>query len=287
MTRVFLSTAALAALLALPATAQQQPQPFVPGTNFLATWDQDGNGAVTLDEMRQQRANAFASFDADNNGALSPGEFSALAQARAAAILQAGGRGMGRGGPAMSPAMLDINSDGAVSQQEYVAGADRQMQMLDRDGSGTLTTADFGAGPRGQGAGPQQGPGPEGMMPGMQGQRHGRDMGRDKGPDMRGPGGGRNSGCGMQHPGGRMPGMADGKRGPGHGPGQGRMHMMPRGKAAMGGGAAGPAPFQAFTTDQGALWIVDSRTGDVLLCQSVAKPEAEGGFAPVCVEASF
>ena len=55
---------------ALPALAQQAPDPaVVPGQAFLAQWDLDGDGQVTLAEARSHRADIFSMFDSDGDGA--------------------------------------------------------------------------------------------------------------------------------------------------------------------------------------------------------------------------
>ena len=54
---------------ALPALAQQAPDPaVVPGQAFLAQWDLDGDGQVTLAEARSHRADIFTMFDSDGDG---------------------------------------------------------------------------------------------------------------------------------------------------------------------------------------------------------------------------
>lgn len=66
----------------------------------------------------------------------------------------------------------------------------------------------------------------------------------------------------------------------------GDMQRGGMGRGGMGQGQADrPAAFGAFPTADGGLWIVDSRTGDILFCRASADEAAPAGFTPVCVEA--
>lgn len=47
---------------------------FTPGENFFNTWDYDGDGKVTLEEVLERRALLFDGFDADEDGILSQEE---------------------------------------------------------------------------------------------------------------------------------------------------------------------------------------------------------------------
>lgn len=183
MTRV-LKFATIVALCgaALPAVAQQAADPaVVPGQAFLAQWDLDGDGQVTLAEARSHRADIFAMFDSDGDGSFSAAELAGIDEVKQAQ-LEAGmgpghqradgvmpragmGRGMGQGqgqgqgqgmagqgffAPAADQMLrLDGNGDGRVTQAEFVAGSDRWFAMRDRTGDGVVTLADFGPRRRG------------------------------------------------------------------------------------------------------------------------------------------
>ncbi|WP_068109563.1 EF-hand domain-containing protein [Tropicimonas marinistellae] len=309
MKRTVISALAIAASLSAPAMAQQAaPGGFAPGETFLSMWDGDADGTVTLEEIQARRADIFASFDADEDGALSADEFAALDAARADAMQRPDdrGRGLAQGQQPLQRAAMDTDGDGSITQAEYLAAAEGWIAVMDGNGDGVLTTADFGRGP-GQAA--NAGPG---MQRGM-GQGRGQGQGFDgprwqEGPDVAMGNRGNGQRGGQM---GRMQGHAQNQQfgmmqGHGHGwrqqmaPGgadrddMGRWHstmgpgsMGPKGAQFGGMGQGGmrqaqPAAFQAFATNDGALWVVDARTGDILHCRIGTAPDAP---APVCVEA--
>ena len=130
-----------------------------PGAHFVANWDGDGDGLVTLEEARTMRDNLFTTFDADGDGKLSPEEFDAFDEVRAAdqeqmraeMCVKAGG-GMGQGmGPGMMRAeggmmrsFNDPDGDGAVSREEFVGRTAEWFAMMDQTGDGTIAEDDFG-----------------------------------------------------------------------------------------------------------------------------------------------
>lgn len=172
-------TASLAAfLLASTAAAAQGTQP---EGQFLILWDQNGDGAVTLEEAQTHRADMFAAFDADEDGQLSAAERDAMEAMRAQeqdrmrgegagmgpgkGMGQGMGMGMGSGagkGPAQgngrrpmgmgwndpAPMMLGLDGDGngQISRAEFLAGTSAWFARRDRDGDGVITPADFGRG---------------------------------------------------------------------------------------------------------------------------------------------
>ncbi|SFC50599.1 EF-hand domain-containing protein [Tropicimonas isoalkanivorans] len=291
MTRSFISGLALAAFIAAPAMAQQAaPSQPSPGQNFLSIWDEDGDGKVTLEELQARRGDAFLSFDDDEDGTLSREEFDALAAARQSGMQRPDGRGMRnpQGRRALRFETMDADGDGSLSQDEYLAAAEAWLQAMDADADGALTESDFGPGARraapgtGMAQGPGQGRGGQSQGWGMDqapsqmmgqgrgmGQRQSRGYGCDR--DGYGKGQGR-----MQH------GMMDDD---GSRMGHGAMGRHGRGQNGMGHAGMGQdgmaAPFQAFVTGDGALWVVDGRTGDVLLCT----PGGADG-TPTCQKAS-
>lgn len=149
MLRHFLTASALVALAA-PAIAQQANGQGggggVPGLHFVENWDMDRDGTVTLDEMTERRGEVFYMFDQDENGLLDDAEYAMFDDTRAADMENAGGHGQG-----MQPAdqgmgrdFNDTDGDGMVSRDEFVSRTPEWLALMDRDGSGDITTADFG-----------------------------------------------------------------------------------------------------------------------------------------------
>ena len=153
-------TLTLAALtLALSGTAYAQPGN--PGAHFVQNWDENGDASVTLAEAQTKRDNLFTTFDADEDGKLSPQEFDAFDEMRAADQEQmraemggkaGGGMGMGQGmGGGMMRAeggmmrsFNDADGDGAVSREEFVGHTAEWFAMMYQTGDGTITEDDFG-----------------------------------------------------------------------------------------------------------------------------------------------
>lgn len=135
--------------LALPLAAQDGAG-WTPGENFIASWDYDGDGQVTLDEVLERRGDLFAGFDDDEDGLLTTEEFAnhdLMREAMWGAPGQA--RQQGRGyavGDAF--ALLDADGDGRVGTEEFVAMGEAWFARFDPDGDGTVTAADFGPGRR-------------------------------------------------------------------------------------------------------------------------------------------
>ena len=148
-------TSAVLALSAFGAMAQE----IGPGSHFIANWDLNGDGAVTLDEATEKRDLVFTAFDADEDGLLSDAEYAlfdemrATDQAVAQAEMQAAGmgKGMGKGNghgeeAGMQRAFNDVDGDGQVSRDEFLARTPDWFAKMDRDGNGSVTTEDFGRG---------------------------------------------------------------------------------------------------------------------------------------------
>lgn len=118
-----------------------------PGDQFLQNWDLDGNGTATIEELREMRSNVFTSFDANEDGAIDAEEYVLFDEARAADVgnYQAGQRAqMQKVADGMSLPASDLDKDGRVSLDEFLAGADRWFAELDRNGDGGITLEDFG-----------------------------------------------------------------------------------------------------------------------------------------------
>jgi Ca2+-binding EF-hand superfamily protein len=106
---------------------------------------------VTAEEARERRGNVFASFDANDDGFLDAEEYVLFDEARAQDQAENEPKGMGKG--ARNPAngmrleVNDIDGDGKVSEAEFLDNAASWIEMIDRNGDGVVTVADFG--PRG------------------------------------------------------------------------------------------------------------------------------------------
>ena len=145
-------TALLTLSLASAAVAQDQ----TPGSHFVTNWDADGNGAVSLEEATTKRGDIFLTFDADEDGKLSAEEYDLFDQARAndqAQMKEGMGKGHGKGhGKGMNEengmqrAFNDVDSDGSVSRDEFMARVPDWFAMMDSNGDGGVTTDDFGPG---------------------------------------------------------------------------------------------------------------------------------------------
>ena len=141
--KILLTLTAL--LLSTPAAFAQTG---MPGAHFIENWDLDGNGAVTAAEIAEKRSDVFASFYADENASLSAAEYALFDEARANDQAQMGGghgKGMQNLEAPMQRSFNDANADGEVSASEWAAASPKMFAALDRNGDGSITTADFGA----------------------------------------------------------------------------------------------------------------------------------------------
>ena len=151
MTRLTFAAFALALgapLTVQPATAQQG----VPGGHFIENWDLDRDGAVTPLEARTKRDELFVMFDADGSGSLDSAEYDLFDETRDADIAtNAGGKGPGPMQPVVEGLVRgfnDTDDDGLVSRDELADRTADWFPLMDRNGDGLVTTADFGP-PRG------------------------------------------------------------------------------------------------------------------------------------------
>lgn len=119
-----------------------------PGSHFIQNWDLDGDGHVTLAELTQKRDDVFYTFDSDENGVLTPEEYSYFDDARKTDMdsqpTHAQGK-MGKVQEGMTLSFNDADDDGQVSRDEFLSRATDWLALIDRDGSGDVTTADFGS----------------------------------------------------------------------------------------------------------------------------------------------
>ncbi|TMV09977.1 EF-hand domain-containing protein [Ruegeria sediminis] len=118
----------------------------VPGAHFIENWDLDGDGQVTVAETANKRGEIFAMFDQNGDGALDQGEYDLFDETRRADIEANAG---GRKGPmqvvdeAMDRRFNDLDGDGAVSRAEFDEQSATFFGMIDRNGDGVVTGADF------------------------------------------------------------------------------------------------------------------------------------------------
>lgn len=129
--------------VALPALAEDRQ----PGAHFIESWDVDGNGAVSLEDIATRRGDVFYTFDADENGALDAEEYIAFDAARAQDMDANGGHGNGNGLRRASEGMTlgfnDTDRNGEVSREEFLERSAVWLAMLDRNDDGSVTNADF------------------------------------------------------------------------------------------------------------------------------------------------
>ena len=117
-----------------------------PGDQFLLNWDLNQDGTATLDELREMRGNVFFSFDANEDGYLNAEEYVLFDEARAndVANYEAAQRAqMQKVADGMSLPVADLDSDGRVSEAEFLSGAETWFAALDQNGDGGITLDDF------------------------------------------------------------------------------------------------------------------------------------------------
>lgn len=140
MKNILLTTALLCPMAAFAADGQ-------PGSHFIENWDLDADGVVTLAELTEKRGDVFYTFDSDDDGILTADEYSYFDDARKVDMENnaehAGGK-MGKVQEGTTLAFNDTDGDGAVSRDEFLSHTTDWLALIDRDGSGDVTTADFG-----------------------------------------------------------------------------------------------------------------------------------------------
>lgn len=117
-----------------------------PGAHFVENWDLDGDGVVSHDDIRERRGDVFHTFDADENGVLDAEEYAVFDEARENDMKDNAGPGKGlrRAAEGMTLSFNDTDGNGEVSRSEFLDNADEWMSLIDRNGDGGVTTADFG-----------------------------------------------------------------------------------------------------------------------------------------------
>lgn len=129
----------------------------VPGAHFVENWDLDSDGKVTLAEVTERRGDVFTSFDADEDGILSPAEYDLFDQARANDQAGNGGGGQGKGkghgkggyggaDKGMERGFHMADANGGITRDAFVGKSEAWLAMMDRDGDGVVTIADFARG---------------------------------------------------------------------------------------------------------------------------------------------
>jgi EF hand domain-containing protein len=139
----------LATALILGASSAMAGSHAVPGAHFIENWDLDGDGQVSAAETTEKRDQIFVMFDQDEDGALNAAEYDLFDNTRRTDIEENAG---GRKGPmktvdeAMSRDFNDLDADGSVTRGEFQAQSETFFGMIDRNGDGVVTGADFGRG---------------------------------------------------------------------------------------------------------------------------------------------
>lgn len=132
----------LFALMPLAVSAED-----VPGAHFIANWDQDGDGIISLAELRQKRSDVFYTFDYDESGFLDEEEYFYFDEARARDMESQGDHARGRMAHVQKGMTMDFNNpdgDEIVTEAEFLDKTEDWLVLIDRDGSGDVTSADFG-----------------------------------------------------------------------------------------------------------------------------------------------
>jgi len=161
LTRMALLAGLSTALIATSASAQTFRE------HFMTNWDLDSDGIVTLEEVKERRADVFAAFDGNEDGFIDQEERAAMNEMRDnehAEMAEEGierprgmgqgqglGRGMGMGGGFRSNAeggmhdgrMIDADGDGRFSREEFIGMSEWWFARLDSDGDGQISQNDF------------------------------------------------------------------------------------------------------------------------------------------------
>ncbi|TCM85770.1 EF-hand domain-containing protein [Rhodovulum steppense] len=113
---------------------------------FVAGWDGNGDGVVTLAEIMRIPPAVFARFDLDGNGILDPRETARFDAARQADLRAVGGRTgpeIARLAAGLRLKRNDIDGNGRISRDEFRLGGADWLALLDRNGDGVVSAADF------------------------------------------------------------------------------------------------------------------------------------------------
>ncbi len=120
---------------------------------FMAGWDSNEDGIVSLLEAKERRADLFAALDGDDNKLIDGAEFRDFLEGQEDHAEEEGA-GHKRAMVGMSLDFNDLDKDGNVTEQEFVDQTEPWLIRMDRNNDGNVTLADFGRGSgRGQGLG--------------------------------------------------------------------------------------------------------------------------------------
>jgi Ca2+-binding EF-hand superfamily protein len=134
----------------------------------LERFDQNGDGKVTLQEMKSAAAQRFAEIDGNKDGRISQDEFAAHGEKmrvefekRRAERADTGDvkrhRGHGKHhGKDLKGKMferMDTNADGHIDRKEYDAAIERRFARMDKNGDGVIEAGElrYGRGKHGKG----------------------------------------------------------------------------------------------------------------------------------------
>jgi len=160
LTRMAVLAAMTATLMSTAAHAENFSE------HFMANWDLDSNGTVTLEEVRERRDSVFAAFDANEDGYIDAderGSMSEMRDAEHASMAEQGierprgmghgqGNGMGPGkvhrmqGHGMGQGMQGRGMGGQRNAGQFRMNAEAGMhdgRMIDADGDGKLSHDEF------------------------------------------------------------------------------------------------------------------------------------------------
>lgn len=120
---------------------------------FMAGWDSNEDGIVSLTEAKERRADLFAALDSDDNKLINKTEFRDFLEGQEDHAAEEGA-GHKRAMIGMSLEFNDLDQDGNVTEQEFVTQTEPWLSGMDRNNDGNITFADFGrGGGRAQGSG--------------------------------------------------------------------------------------------------------------------------------------
>ncbi|PYE99934.1 EF hand domain-containing protein [Rhodopseudomonas faecalis] len=115
-------------------------------SHFLEQWDANGDGSVSLAEIRQGREHRFAAYDADGDGYLDREEQAKFDKVRETGIARFSEDDrvkIRRVADGLSMPRNDADGDGRVSRDEFLKGGDSWLKSLDKDGDGAVTLLDL------------------------------------------------------------------------------------------------------------------------------------------------
>lgn len=129
-------------------TDQTQPQQYANRGNrtgepvFVDSWDDDEDGVVSLAEAKERRGEFFGALDDNEDGKIDSKEFAEFMtnQKMPADEATNGQRGLF----GMTLSFNDVNKDGAVTKEEFLAQTQKWLDGMDRSGDGKVSKDDFG-----------------------------------------------------------------------------------------------------------------------------------------------